>query len=153
VDVEWGDIGRIFGYLAPVVLFLIFNVLFRKQQEQKRRVAVVKSLLSEIDHNQKLAESFSVRSQAKKFKTATWDRNREKIDYIEDGELYSTLVDAYEIIKEFNRGIDTAKKYKSTSYLMSIKSERLREPLTRSKQGLQEWLELNEGGNKIPAGM
>ena len=152
MDFDWGDIGKIFGYLSPVVLFLIFNVLFRKQQEQKRRVAVVKNLLAEIDHNQKFAESFSVRSQIKKFKVAIWEKNKDKIDYIEDRGLHSTLVGAYEIINEFNREIDTAKKYKSTSYLVSIRPDRLREPFAKSRQGLQEWLELNEGRKKIPAG-
>ena len=149
MDFEWDEIGKILSYLSPVVFILIFNVLFRKQQEQKRRVTVVKSLLSEIDHNQKLAESFSTEWQIKKFKTATWDRNKDKIDYIEDRGLYSILVDAYEITKEFNREIDMAKQYKSTSYLVGIKVERLREPLAKSKQGLQEWLELNKGGKKI----
>jgi len=150
LDFDWSDIGKIFGYFVPVIIFVVINVLFRKQQEQKRRETVVKNLLSEIEHNQKLVESFSVEWQMKRFKTATWERNKDKIDYIEDKGLYSTLVDAYEITREYNREIDMAKKYKSTSYLVGIKVERLREPLERSKQGLREWLELNKGGKKMP---
>jgi len=152
VDFDWSEIGKIFGYLSPIVFILVFNVLFRKQQEQKRRVTVVKSLLSEIEHNQKLAESFSTMLQMKKFKTGTWDKNKDKIDYIEDKGLYSTLVGVYEITTEFNHDIDTAKKYKSTSYLVGIKVERLREPLERSKQGLQDWLDLNEDVKKVTVG-
>lgn len=151
MDFDWSDIGKIFGYFVPVVLFLVFNVLFRKQQEQKRQVTGVKDLLSEIEYNQKLIESYSVRLQAKRFKIATWERNKGKIDYIEDKGLYSILADAYEIAMEFNREIDMAKKHKSTSYLVGIKMERLREPLERSKQGLQEWLELNKGEKKTVA--
>ncbi len=71
-------------------------------------------------------------------------------DFYEDRGLYSTLVDAYEIAKEFNREIDMAKKYKSTSYLVGLRVERLREPLERSKQGLQEWLDLNKNLKKVP---
>jgi len=33
VDIDWDEIGKILGYLAPVIFFLVFNVLFRKQQE------------------------------------------------------------------------------------------------------------------------
>jgi len=73
----------------------------------------------------------------KKFKTATWDRNKDKINYIENEGLYSILFDAYGIIKEFNHEIDMAKKNKSTSHLVSIKVERLRQPLERSQQGFQ----------------
>ena len=60
MDFDWDEIGKIFGYLSPVIFILVFNVLLRKQQEQKRRVTVVKSLVSEIEHNQKFMESFSV---------------------------------------------------------------------------------------------
>ena len=151
MDFEWDEIGKIFGYMLPVIFFVVFNVLFRKQQEQKKRVTVVKSLLSEIDYNQKLAESFSTGLQIKKFKTATWDRNKDKLNYMDDEGLYSALVDSYEIAREFNREIDMAKNYKSTSYLASIKLDRLREPLARSKQGLQEWLERNRNKKNISA--
>jgi len=152
VDIDWGDIGKFVGYFTPVIFFLVFNVLAKKQQEQKRRVTVVKSLTSEIDYNQKLAESFSTMLQIKKFKTTTWDRNKNKVTYLEDERLYSTLADAYEITTEFNHEIDTAKKYKSTSYLVGIKVERLREPLERSRQGLQDWLDLNKDVKKVPVG-
>ena len=149
MDFDWDDIAKIFAYLVPVIAFVVFNVIFKKQQEQRRRVTVVKNLLSEIDYNQKLMESFFLGQQTKKFKTAIWDRNKDKIDYIEDKELYSTLVDAYDITDEFNHEIDMAKKYKSSSYLVGIKVDRLREPLNKSRQRLQEWLELNKGKKKV----
>ena len=66
------------------------------------------------------------------------------MDYI-DQRLHATLSGAYEIAEEFNREIDAAKKHKSTSYLASIQVDKLREPLARSKQGLEEWLQLNKG--------
>ncbi|MFC1995407.1 hypothetical protein ACFLVM_00820 [Chloroflexota bacterium] len=109
-------------------------------------------MISETDYNQKLAESFSTMLQMKKFKTATWDRNKDKVNYLEDERLYSTLIDAYAILKEFNHEIDTAKKYKSTSYLVGIKVERLGKPLEKSRQGLQDWLDLNKDVKKVPVG-
>ena len=147
---DWDEIGNIFFYLVPLVLFLVFNIVFRKQQEQKSREAVVKSLLSEIDHNYKLMESYSLSWQTKKFKTATWERNKNKIGYMENEGLYFTLVNAYEIIEGFNREIDMAKKYNSTSYLVNIEVEKLKGPLEKSRQGLQEWLELSKARKEIP---
>ncbi|MFC1968498.1 hypothetical protein ACFLVX_03820 [Chloroflexota bacterium] len=146
MDFDWGDIGKI-SYLVPVIVFLLFNVLFKKQQEQKRRVAAVKSLLSEIEHNKKLIESLYLGWQTKKFKTATWKRNKDKMDYIDKG-LYLTLADVYEIADGFNQEIDKAMRYKSTSYLASIKIDRLTEPLAKSNLGLLEWLELNKDKTK-----
>jgi len=144
MDFDWGEIGKTLAYLVPVIILLVVNVLFRKQKEQKRRLEVVRSLLSEINYNQKLMEAFSFQWQAKKFKTGTWKRNRDKMDYI-DQSLHATLAGVYEIIEEFNREIDAAKKHKSASYLASIQVDRLKEPLAKSKQGLDEWLQLNKG--------
>jgi len=105
---------------------------------------VVRSLLSEINYNQKLMEAFSLQWQTKKFKTATWKQNKDRMDYVDPGLGY-TLADAYEIADEFNREIDAAKKHKSASYLATIQVDRLMQPLAKSKQGLEEWLQLNKG--------
>ncbi len=144
MDFDWGEIGKFFSYLIPVIIFILFNVFFRKRQEQKRRLGVVRSLLSEINYNQKLMEAFLFQWQAKKFKTGNWKRNRDKMDYIDQG-LHATLAGAYEIAEEFNKEIGAAKKHKSASYMASIQVDRLKEPLAKSKQGLEEWLQLNKG--------
>ena len=151
MDLDWGEIGKVLSYLIPVIVFALYNVLFRKQREQQRRVSVVKSLLSETDYNSKLAESFSLRSQMKKFKTATWKRNRDKMDYI-DQSLHSILASAYEIADELNGDMDAAKKHESTSYVAGIGTSRLIEPLAKSKRGLETWLELNRGKKKVTDG-
>lgn len=147
MDFDWGEIGKIFSYLLPVIVFILFNIFFRKQQEQQRRLAVVKSLLSEIEHNQKLMEAFLMRWQTRKFKTGNWKRNKDKMDYIDRG-LRATLAGAYGIAEEFNKDIAAAKKHKSPGYLAGIQVDRLKEPLAKSKQGLEEWLELNKGRKK-----
>jgi len=143
LDIDWKEIGQVLSYLVPVFAFVVINVLFRKRQEQKRQQQVVRSLISEIDYNQKLMETFLFKWQAKKFKTGTWKRNRDKMDYIDQG-LRNILAGAYEIAAEFNSEIEAAKKRKSSSYLAGIQVDRLKEPLARSKQGLEEWMELNK---------
>jgi hypothetical protein len=147
VDFGWEEIGKLFSYLIPVIIFILVNVFFRKQQEQKRRLTVVKSLLSEIDYNQKLMEALLLRWQTKKFKTGNWKRNRDKMDYIDQG-LHATLAGAYEVAEGFNREIEAAKNHKSASYLAGMRVDRLREPLAESKHGLEEWLALNKGRKK-----
>lgn len=149
MDFDWSEIGKVLSYLIPLIIFILFNVVFRKHREKQRQLGVVKSLLSEIEYNSNLVDSFSMQSQMKNFKTATWKRNREKMDYI-DQSLYSTLADAYEIADGFNREIDAAKKHKSASYIVGIDVSRLTKPLVKSKQGLEEWLELNKSKKKSP---
>ena len=149
MEFDWKEIGRILAYIIPVLVFIIFNVLMRKQQEQKRRLGVVKSLLAEIDHNQKLLEAFLLQWQYKKFKTGHWQRNKDKLDYIDQG-LRTTLTGTYGIVEDFNKEIETAKKQKSSSYLAGIKMDRLREPLAKSRQGLEERYALNKDRKKPP---
>ncbi len=147
---DLGDIGKTLTYLLPAIIIILTNVVFRKQREQKARLSVIRSLLSEIEYNRKLIDSFSTRWQTKKFKTATWKRNKDKMDYIDSGLRYN-LAEAYEIAEEFNRDIDAAKKYRSTSYLAAIQVNRLTKPLENSRQGLEEWLQLNQSKKKLPA--
>ena len=142
-DVGSSEIGTVLSYLIPLIVFILFNVVFRKHREKQRQLAVVKSLLSETEYNSSLVDSFSMRSQMKHFKTATWKSNRDKMNHI-DQSLYSTLADAYEMADGFNREIDAAKKHKSTSYIARIDASRLIKPLAKSKQGLEEWIELNK---------
>ena len=149
MDFDWSEIAKVISYLVPVIIFILFNVVFKKHREKQRQLGVVKSLLSETEYNSNLVDSFSMRSQMKNFKTTTWKKNRDKMDYI-DQSLYSTLADAYEIADGFNREIDAAKKHKSASYVAGIDVSRLTKPLVKSKQSLEEWLELNKSKKKSP---
>ena len=149
MDFDWGNIGSILTYLLPVLAFVFINIFFRKRQERKRRQQVVHSLLSEIEYNQNLMEAFLFKWQAKKFKTGTWKSNRGKMDYI-DQSLHNTLAGTYEIIEQFNSEIDAAKKHQSSSYLVGIQVDRLKDPLAKSKQGLEQWLEMEERQKEMP---
>jgi hypothetical protein len=146
---DWEQIGEILAYLVPVAVFIVFNIFLRKQQEQKRRLEVVRRLIAEIEKNQKLMEAFLLQWQYKKFKTGHWQRNKDKLDYIEPG-LRTRLADTYKIVEGFNKEIETAKKQKSTSYLAAIKVDRLEDPLAESRRGLEEWYLLNKGRKKPP---
>jgi hypothetical protein len=149
LDFDWGEIGQILAYLIPVAIFIIFNIFLRKQQEQKRRLEVVKGLIAEIDQNQKLMEAFLLQWQYQKFKTGHWKRYKGKLDYVDQG-LRSTLASTYEIAEGFNREIELAKQQKSTSYLAGIRVDKLRDPLAKSRQGLEEWYALNKDRKKPP---
>ena len=148
MDFDWEQIGKVLATLIPIIIFLVFNIIFRKQQEQKKKLTSVRNLISEIDHNQKLIEAFSMQWQTRKFKTSAWKQTKGKMDYLDSGLRY-ILSDTYAIIEEYNREIDMAKKQKSASYLVNIRGERLTKPLAQSKEGLEEWLQLNKGSDKI----
>ncbi len=148
MDFAWDEIGQILSYLMPAIIIVIMNVFFRKHQEQKKRQTLVRSLLSDINYNQKLMDAFAMGWQMKKFKTGTWKQNKEKLDYISP-DLRSTLGDVFDIAEQFNGEIGVAMKHKSAIYMANIQVDRLRGPLARSQQGLEEWLQENKGKEKI----
>ncbi|GAJ17764.1 unnamed protein product, partial [marine sediment metagenome] len=84
---------------------------------------IVTSLLSEIALNQQIMEAFLQNWQARKFKTGSWQRNKDKLGFL-DQELRNTLERAFSLAEEFNRDIDSARKYKSSSYLAGISADK-----------------------------
>ena len=145
------DIGRNLIILLPIVLLILFNIFFRKRREDRTQPEIVISLLSEIALNQQIMEAFLQKWQSRKFRAGSWQRNKAKLDFL-DQELQNTLARAFSLAEEFNQDIDSARKYKSSSYLAGISVDKLREPLTRSRQGLEEWLQSSGGQTTITTG-
>ncbi len=137
----FGDIGRNLIILVPIILLILFNIFFKKRRGERTQLEIVTSLLSEIALNQQIAEAFL--QKAKKFKTGSWQRNKNKLDFL-DQELQVALAKAFNMAEEFNREVDAAKKYKSSSYLEGIPVDKLKEALARSQQVLEGWFQSNK---------
>jgi len=137
---DLGDIGEKLLPFVMVIVFIVFQFfLKRRRPVETTPLAVVLSLLSEVKQNQQLAEAFRFQWQAKNFTTASWQRNKNKLDFL-DQSLQVALSDTFMMVEDFNRQIKSAKKYKSTSYMASINMEKLKELLARSGWGLEQWL-------------
>ena len=139
---DFGEIGTNILVILAIVALLVLNIFLRRRRGERTPLERAFSLLSEINSNQKLVEDFQFHLKVKKFKTGSWKRNKDKVDFL-DQSLQTSLADAFGMAGEFNQAIEAANKYKSTTYLSSINAEKLREPLAKSKQGLEEWLRAN----------
>ena len=137
------DFGNILIILIPIILIVIFNVFFRRRKAEKTQPEIAMSLLSEVVTNQQIAEAATKTTQIRKFRTGSWQRNREKLDFL-DEKLRDELAKAFNMAEEFNRAVDATRKFKSSSYLEGISVDRLKESFTRNRQGLEGWFELNK---------
>jgi len=152
--VDFGDLselGKNISALIPLILVVLFQIFVRRRRTEKTTPEVVNSLLKEIDQNQQLMEAFLVAWQTRKFKTDSWQRNKNRLDFL-DQHVHTALTNAYDLAEEFNREITSAKKFKSPSYLANVNVDKLREPLARSRQGLEAWLSLGaeqQGSSEI----
>jgi len=138
-----GSFWENFGILIPVIIIMLFSIFFKRRRGGKTHLEMVASLLSEINHNLEITDTFSSNWQMKgKLKTDNWNRNKDKIDFL-DQELQNNLSNAFSLAEDFNQRIADAKLYKSTSYLAGIQADKLIKPLAKSKDGLDEWLQAN----------
>jgi hypothetical protein len=147
---DFGDIGANIPTILTVVgLILLQFFLRRRRKPEVTHREIAQGLLTEVRLDQALAESFHLRRKPKKFEVVSWQLNKTKLDFL-DQPLQVALSDAFTTIEDFNRQIDAAKKHKSASYMINVDVGKIKGPLSKSKQGLEEWLQLTTGTNEPP---
>ena len=134
--------------VVVMLLFMLSSIFLRRRSMEKTELGKVVAMLSEINHNQKIIDAFSFNLGVKKFKTGSWTRNQDKLDFL-DERLQTTLAKAFGMAEEFNQNIDTARKHKSTSYLANIEADKLKESLIKSQQELGEWFNENKDKQEL----
>ena len=134
--------------LIAVVLFTVVNIFLKRRTAEKTEMGRVAVLLSEMNQNLKIIDAFSFNLRVKKFKTGSWARNQNRLDFLDD-RLRTNLAKAFGMAEEFNQNIDAAKKHKSSSYLASIETDKLKEALIKSQQELGEWFNENKDSKEL----
>ena len=129
---QWAIIGLI-------VILLIWNISRRKKSGSVRLDGVM-GILSDIDDNLKVLEERAANWQSKrKFKTGIWRMYKGKLDYLESS-LVAKIDETFAIAEELNDRIESAKKNKMMSTLQDLPLDKLRGPLTESREKLIAWL-------------
>jgi len=141
---NWQDIGL----LVLVVALFVGSIFFRKRRTGTAPMVIAMGLYRDVDKNQKLVEAFSFRLKIKKFKTKTWQKHKNRVDFLGE-ELRAALTDAFKPAEDFNQQIDAAQKKGSSSYLSAIQVDKLKEPLARCRQGLEKWIQDNWGNRDL----
>ena len=133
------------SWLIPLIIVIVLTfVMRRRKPELKTPQDIASGLLTDVMANQRTLERFEAQERPKKLKLGSWQRNSEKIDFL-DQELRHTLSDTFRQIEDFNLRVESAKMYKSSSYLFGVNVERLQKPLEKSRDGLEEWIKANIG--------
>ena len=133
-------INILLGILIAGVL--VANIFFRRRKMEKAPVGKVTFMLIDLDSNYKLAEGFSFHRGVRRFKTGSWKRNKNKLDFL-PMELRDAVAQAFEMSEEVNERIDAARKFGSDSYMAGIDVGKLKGPIDKSRQDLRAWLQEN----------
>jgi hypothetical protein len=125
-----------------VILILIW-ILTRTRKRTTPRLQSAINMIADINENLKILETRRINPQSpKKFKTGAWRAYQEKLDFIE-AETLIALKETYTLINEMNEKIEIAKKSQSLATLQALPLDKLKDPLTKSKEGMMSWLRAN----------
>ena len=134
------------GYIIFAVLIIVLIWVWSRWRHRgggTSRLQSAINMISDVNENLKLLEQRRINPQStRKFKTGAWRAYQDKMDYLEP-ETFTSLKDSFTLIEEMNAEIEVARKSNSTDSLRDIPLDKLRDPLTRSKQGLVKWLREN----------
>ncbi len=145
----FGAIGDNLPIILAVLVLLLLQFFFWRPKPEKTQQEIAHSLLTEVKLNQALAGIFGLREKPKKFEMTSWQRNKSRLAFLNES-LQGALSDAFGMVEDFNRQIETAKKHRSAGYMTNLNIDKLEEQLAKSKQGLEEWFLINTGKKEPP---
>ena len=166
--------------LLVVIITMSVFLRGRSRGGRGNQPKVVQALLFDVKLNQALVETFHMREKLRRFETANWEVNKDNLDFLDEVfkkkcrdcghehentvekcekcgsvnlrepfQLRNTLSYVFETVGEFNDQIKAAKKARLPSYL-NIDVDKLKEPLAKSRQGLEDWMMETIGRKELP---
>ena len=127
---------------AVLIGFLLWT-LTRRRGRGTPRLQTAIAVISDVNENLKVLETRQANPQStKKFKTGAWKAYQDKLDFL-DPATVASLKESSTLIEEFNQRIESARKTRSMATLQDMPLDKLKEPLSKSKEGLVQWLKAN----------
>jgi hypothetical protein len=132
------------GWIILVAAGLLLIWYFaRRRNRGTMKLDVTIGVLSDVNGNLKVLETrLADRLSKKRFHISNYRGFKDRLEFL-DPAVTAALNEAFTIAEEFNTKIDIAKKNNNLAVLQDLPLENLRDPLTRSKQGLVVWLKAN----------
>ena len=147
---DFGALQDNLPFIIAIAVLVVIQFFFRrKRKPEGTQTEIIRNLLTEIRLNHAMAETFSQRQKPHKFEVVSWQRNKNKLDFLPQP-VQTSLSNAFSIAEDFNQQIDSTKKFKSAGSIVNIDAQKLLEPLAKSREGLEEWLQLKTGSTEAP---
>jgi hypothetical protein len=127
--------------ILGVALFLMLILSMGIQAWRTRRSPMgrVVGIASDLRYDRKLGERISSGGNVARFKTANWEKNNAKVDFLPE-ELRAELAKLFAAIGEINSTIDAARMHGSRSYMGSMDIDKLLEMIVPCQEKIQNWV-------------
>jgi hypothetical protein len=142
MDFFGGEDGSQWTFIIPLIILIVFSIFMRRRRAENTPQDIASSLLNDLNADQGIIERFGTATKPTKLKIGSWDRNNNKLGFLDDA-TRTNVANFFKMAEDFNMQIETAKRYKTSSYLSGINVEKMKEPLAKSREGLQEWIKVN----------
>jgi hypothetical protein len=129
-------------FVLALVLLLAAAVGAQFLRTRRSPLGRVLNIFASIRYAERLCREFSYSQSVKKFRVSGWEKNKEKVRFLPE-ELRGNLARLFGMLADINIKIDTAMKFKSDAYLVTIDVKKLEEPVTTCKEQLRAWLQAN----------
>jgi hypothetical protein len=131
-------------FIIVIVLLLVWTMTRRKKQSSGNiNIDAVGGVLGNVNENLRVLDERMTNWQSKKkFQTRAWNTYKDRLTFL-DSSLTSSINESFTLAEDLNTRIDSAKKNKAMATLQDMPLEKLREPLTKSRDGLTTWLRTN----------
>ena len=148
---DFGDLSEVMPVIL-VILGLIAIQFFmrRKNVSPSSHQHVVHAILSDIRVNLRLIDILMEGEQIKRFAVNGWKTSRNNIEFLSQN-LQSALSEAFNIALDYNEQVSTTKQFKTSNYIASIDSVKMKDRLQKCKSALEDWL-MNNVGTTDPGG-
>lgn len=129
-------------FILVIVALLVASVGLQILRTRRAPLGRVLQIFANIRYAEKLRKEFSGSRKVRKFRVNGWEKNKRKVLFLPE-ELRTELDGLFGNLADINIKIDTAMKFRSDAYLVTIDVNKLEQPLASSKGKLQKWLQAN----------
>ncbi len=129
-------------FIVAVTALLAASMGLQVLRTRRAPLGRVLQIFADVRYAEKLCKEFSYSRKVRKFRVSGWEKNKNKVPFLPE-ELRTELDGLFGTLADINIKIDSAMKFRSDAYLVTIDVNQLEQPLASCKGKLQKWVQAN----------
>jgi hypothetical protein len=129
-------------FVLALVVLLVVALGAQLLRTRMSAMGKVLQIFANIRYAEKVCREFSYSQSVKRFHVSGWEKNKDKVRFLPEG-LRGEMTKLFGMLSDVNVKIDTAMKFKSDAYLVTIDVKKLEEPLASCREQLKVWVQEN----------
>ncbi|MBI2852011.1 MAG: hypothetical protein HYX84_02745 [Chloroflexi bacterium] len=147
---DWGNIaGNVLFILLVIGLGILVFLMRAKRYPERTRLDLMRNLYFAVRLNLTLTQYLDRTRKPKMFEIASWQANKDRLGFLSKP-TQNSMLEAFTLAEDYNRRMKNARRQKAEDPLAGIDTDKLKEPLTVARQGLEDWFQVQYGTREPP---